>query len=192
MVAVTTFGELGDALSTLAHCDLILVDTPGYSPWGERPTGIIDPERYHEFDEDFDVEINICLSATTRTEDLVSKLEAFSALAPRGIVFTKIDEASGVGCMLSAAMSSGLPITHVCHGHNVPDDISAPTGQELARWIRTAHPHGVVKPDTSRYIDAGNALTADLPSVAAATGGESEWDSLLDETLQDLIEEVAA
>ena len=65
---------------------------------------------------------------------------------PDGVVDER--EAQGLGGIYSTSVTSKLPISHICHGQSVPDDIDAPDNRAIARWIRTAHPFGLGNPAT--------------------------------------------
>lgn len=137
-----SFAELQVALHAMEDCDLILIDTAGRNPWSPISDGSIPHEDYRRLAPRYDVQIHVCLSSTTRTDDLVAIVDRYRDLDPTALIFTKADEAQGVGCMLSAAVAAELPISHVCHGQSVPDDIACPTPGEIARWVRTGHPNG--------------------------------------------------
>lgn len=137
-----SFAELQVALHAMEDCDLILIDTAGRNPWSPISDGSIPHEDYRRLAPRYDVQIHVCLSSTTRTDDLVAIVDRYRNLDPTALIFTKADEAQGVGCMLSAAVAAELPISHVCHGQSVPDDIACPTPGEIARWVRTGHPNG--------------------------------------------------
>ncbi|HVW01640.1 MAG TPA: signal recognition particle protein, partial [Planctomycetaceae bacterium] len=51
------------------------------------------------------------------------------------LVLTKLDEASGMGPLLSVARRSSLPISYITTGQNVPDDIEPADAQRLARLV---------------------------------------------------------
>jgi len=55
---------------------------------------------------------------------------------------TKLDEAAGLGNLLPLARESGLPISYVTNGQNVPDDIAPAEASHLARLVLGA-PRGV-------------------------------------------------
>ena len=137
-----SFAELQVALAAMDDCDLILIDTAGRNPWSPFSDGSIPHEDYRRLSPRYNVQIHVCLSSTTRTDDLVAVVDRYRDLEPTALIFTKADEAQGVGCMLSAAAAADLPISHVCHGQSVPDDITCPTPGEIARWVRTGHPNG--------------------------------------------------
>ena len=51
------------------------------------------------------------------------------------MILTKLDEATGLGNVLSVLRSSGLPLSYLTDGQNVPDDIQTADAHRLARMI---------------------------------------------------------
>lgn len=55
----------------------------------------------------------------------------FAALNPTGIVITKLDETSAPAGIVHAAYATRLPLTTVCNGQRVPEDIMPATVRVL-------------------------------------------------------------
>ena len=51
------------------------------------------------------------------------------------LLLTKLDEATGLGGVLPVARQSGLPLSYLTNGQNVPDDIETADSHRLARLI---------------------------------------------------------
>ena len=51
------------------------------------------------------------------------------------LILTKLDEANGLGNVLPLVRSSGLPLSYLTDGQNVPDDIQTADARRLARMI---------------------------------------------------------
>ena len=98
------------------------------------------------------------MSAGTRTDDVTAMVECYRYLHPKSLIFTKVDEARAVGGIYTAAHNSGLPVSYVCDGQLVPDDISAPTTDEVARWILTGHPKRLSPADSTPAQDLLNSV----------------------------------
>ena len=112
----------GDLLRTLdAHRNkrLLLIDTPGYGP-GEADLAADWARFFHSRGE---IEVQLVLNASTRFRDLESAFSFWSAYAPSRLIFTRLDEAAGCGAMLALAMNSALPVSYLCAGQSVPEDI---------------------------------------------------------------------
>ncbi|MBA3974782.1 MAG: hypothetical protein C0504_11270 [Candidatus Solibacter sp.] len=98
---------------------LLLIDTPGYGP-GEADLAA---EWARFFRSRGDIEVQLVLNASTCFRDLESALAFWSSYSPSRLIFTRLDEASGCGSMLALAMNSGLPVSFLCSGQSVPEDI---------------------------------------------------------------------
>jgi flagellar biosynthesis protein FlhF len=54
---------------------------------------------------------------------------------PDRLVFSKLDEASGPGGVLSAAVRIGRPVACIADGQRVPEDLHALRGPELCDLV---------------------------------------------------------
>ncbi len=117
-----------NALSRHRHRDGIFIDTAGRSP--------LDTERLEELAAFIEAanpdEVLLCLSVTTRLEEQLEAIGHYKALKPTGIVYTKIDEARGLGSIFSVNEFQSLPVMVVTYGQNVPDDITHPNSEQIA------------------------------------------------------------
>ena len=68
-------------------------------------------------------EVLLVLPAWLRARDAERAVEQYAAPAPTGIVITKLDETDQVGGVMHAPLGSQLPITYLCDGARVPEDI---------------------------------------------------------------------
>ncbi len=109
--------------------DVIFIDTAG---------------RSHKNDENLkelksflevipDAEIYLVLSITTKYEDLLSIINAYSKITDFKIIFTKLDETSCLGSVLNICYETGREISYATNGQNVPDDIDVIKPEEIAR-----------------------------------------------------------
>lgn len=103
--------------------DLIFLDTAGNSPFNAR--------QIKELREILQIikpyETMLVLGAHTPLEDLRYSVAGFSSLNPTSLVFTKLDETRRFGSMLSLILETGLPVSYLTHGQNVPDDFTLAT-----------------------------------------------------------------
>jgi flagellar biosynthesis protein FlhF len=53
----------------------------------------------------------------------LAAIERFAAFAPSKLLFTHMDEAQGNGPVLETALRSGLPVSFLANGQQVPEDI---------------------------------------------------------------------
>jgi len=119
MKVVNEPAEMRAAIKELRGYDLVLIDTAGSSPFN---CGQLDElQRMMEAAEPS--EILLAAAANTPLDDLRHIWENFGRIGPTSLVFTKIDETRRFGAMYSVAMETGLPLSYLSVGQNVPDDI---------------------------------------------------------------------
>jgi flagellar biosynthesis protein FlhF len=80
-------------------------------------------------------EVHFVLPATMKADDALATIAAFAPLKPSRLAVTKLDETATFGSVLTVAVSSGLPLSYVAAGRDVPDDIQAATAWDLSRRV---------------------------------------------------------
>jgi flagellar biosynthesis protein FlhF len=128
---VETPGKLENALMEHRNKGLILVDTPGCSA-KDMP----------EF-EDFaaflagrtDIEKHLILPASTKSEDLSRIADMFSSFAYTHLAFCRVDETSTFGCVLNETRRTGRPVSFLCGGPDVPEDLEEADPDRLTRLV---------------------------------------------------------
>jgi flagellar biosynthesis protein FlhF len=80
-------------------------------------------------------EVHFVMPATMKADDALATLTAFAPLKPNRLCVTKLDETATFGSLLTVAMTSGLPLSYVATGRDVPDDIQAATAWDLSRRV---------------------------------------------------------
>jgi flagellar biosynthesis GTPase FlhF len=123
--------SLRKALRELADKHLILVDTAGVNPndleqLGKLELLMAEIERPR---------IHLVLSTTTKTKDLNVITNAFQPIPVRNLIFTKLDESTTQGNILSRSIQTGIPLSYYTDGRNIPDDIHVMTARRLMRMI---------------------------------------------------------
>lgn len=131
MKVVTNPGDVGRALDELAGLDLVLIDTAGRSPR--------DDEQIQELKEVLEEarvdQVQLVLSLTSATRSLEQSIDKFAAVKPTGVILTKLDEAAGLGTLLSISQRLSCPISYVTTGQDVPDDIEPARAAKLAEFV---------------------------------------------------------
>lgn len=120
--------EMAAVIERHDQAQLILVDAPGCGPndQGER-------ERQHRLFAAAGVqEVHIVIDALSSLEHMLDLVEASSIFSERRLLFTKTDEVSRPGPMLSTAIQSQIPTSYMTIGCEVPGDIEA---GELAKVV---------------------------------------------------------
>jgi len=122
--------ELRDLAEKQTDDGIILVDTPGRSPFNSAEL-----DSLRSFLEPVpNKEVFLALSACTKGADLEQAVSRFGPMMPDGLLFTKLDETDAVGPLFNTACRTGLPLTYVTTGQKVPDDIEIARPDRVARW----------------------------------------------------------
>ena len=140
MEVVATPRDMRGALARLADLDLVLMDTAGRSPRDDLKL----QELKSLLEESQADEVHLVLSAVASTASLQRAAQRFSQVGASALIVTKLDEVAGLGGMLPLLRSSGLPLSYVSHGQDVPHDLSPADRRKLARAVlgmEEGHPH---------------------------------------------------
>ncbi len=124
--------SLREALLEHSDADLVLVDTPGRSP---KQPGALDALAGAMTRADEPVQIQLVLPAATRLVELESTLAHYEGLEPECLIITKTDEAHGGGAVLESCVRTQLPVSFVCNGQRVPEDIAPANASRLAGFV---------------------------------------------------------
>ena len=125
--------EIKEAVEEFKDYDIVLIDTAGRSHKNREQRDDIEklllsvPEESRE--------IFLVLSATTKYRDLVKITETYSSIAKYNLIFTKLDETSGIGNIFNVKMLTGAPLSYSTFGQSVPDDISKINPQAVAKQL---------------------------------------------------------
>lgn len=131
MHVVSTPREMRDTVERMSHLDLILLDTAGRSPKDE-----VRLQELRTFLTEAEAdEVHLVLSSMTGARTLEQTAEQFAMVGTTSLILTKLDEVSGPGNVLPVLRSSGLPLSYLTDGQNVPDDIEIAEAHRLARMI---------------------------------------------------------
>jgi flagellar biosynthesis protein FlhF len=124
---VSTLKEL---VQSLDDRDLILIDTPGASPSDlarlAKLEGVLSlPE----------ARVNLVVSSTTRSEDILKIVNRFQRFAPKRLIFTKIDETDSRSALVGDLLRNEVAISYLTNGQRVPEDLLIPSAGEMAKWV---------------------------------------------------------
>jgi flagellar biosynthesis protein FlhF len=134
MSVVYSSEELNDAIEKLQECDLIFVDTAGFSHRNETQREDI-KNLIQNMDERWDKEVYLVLSATTKYKDLLEIVDIYREISDFKLIFTKLDETSAYGNLLNIKLYSGADLSYMTNGQNVPDDIELFNIQKIVKQI---------------------------------------------------------
>jgi flagellar biosynthesis protein FlhF len=131
MEVVSTPREMRQAVSRLSNVDIVFMDTAGRSPRDELKI----QELKAMLSEATPNEVYLVLSSAASAATLARTAEQFATVGTTALVLTKLDEATGMGNLLPLLRSSGLPLSYLTDGQNVPDDIRIADERRIAKLV---------------------------------------------------------
>lgn len=131
MKVVTSPQDMRRALDELTGLDLVLIDTAGRSPRDDLKI----QELKTLLSEGNVDEVHLVMSLTASVRGLQMTANQFKPVNPTAMVLTKLDEAAGMGSLLTVSRQVQLPISYVTTGQDVPDDIEPANASRLARLV---------------------------------------------------------
>ncbi len=126
-----TAEDIRSALRFYQDRTLVLIDTPGHSPKDEEVLG----QLHNLLKELPEVETHLVLSATTKPRDLGEIAQRFERLGASRLIFTKLDETSTFGPLLSTLARVKRPLSYLGTGQEVPQDLELATSRRVADLI---------------------------------------------------------
>ncbi|MFO0950264.1 MAG: flagellar biosynthesis protein FlhF [Isosphaeraceae bacterium] len=123
--------EMRHAIDELGEVDIVLIDTAGRSPRDEVKIR----ELADFLAEARPDQVHLVLSAVAGERSLRAAVERFSPVGADRLILTKLDEADGLGGLLSVLGQAGRPVSYITTGQAVPDDIEPADRGRLARLI---------------------------------------------------------
>jgi flagellar biosynthesis protein FlhF len=77
------------------------------------------------------VEVFLCVPASIRAGDMSRVACDYALVQPTGIIITKLDETSMPAGIIHASFATKLPLSSICNGQRVPEDIMPATTRAL-------------------------------------------------------------
>ncbi len=112
-------GELSGAFKRLSDCHLVFVDTAGRSHRDDDRIQdlkqFLGPQNVHE--------THLVLSVDTEKKQAAAIFGAYRDVGYNRLLLTKIDESESPGKALALAQQSGVPLSYIATGQDVPGDI---------------------------------------------------------------------
>ena len=124
--------DFNNALSSLGHCDVILIDTVGSSQYDKDK--LLKLNNFIQSSH-FQIDVNLVLSAGSKLEDLREIYQNFSFLNIDTLIFTKFDETKVFGTIFSLIYDIDRPVSYFSIGQEVPDDIIPASSDFLVECI---------------------------------------------------------
>ncbi len=125
VISISSTNDFVQQIERLANYEIILIDTPGRSPY--FPNYIQELKSYFSIIDS--PEVLLVLSTTADMEDLFLTTGMYLTLNPTGIIFTKVDETSRPGKIISMMVEVGLPVVFFSDGQMVPNNLREGKGE---------------------------------------------------------------
>ncbi|GMV97377.1 MAG: hypothetical protein AMXMBFR83_17350 [Phycisphaerae bacterium] len=144
---VLTPADMAATVESLRGLDVVLIDTSGRSQNDAGRLGelrvFLDAARAAAAGKNPDgdgqdgggLETHLVLSCTSHPGQLVQVAEKFAPLGVDRVVFTKLDEAVGLGVILNVANRLNLQLSYLTTGQDVPDDMEIGHRRRIAELI---------------------------------------------------------
>lgn len=126
--------EMNAAIERINDYDLIFVDTAGFSHRNESQCQDM-KKLIDGLDENYEKEVYLVLSATTKYKDLLEISDIYKEIADYKLIFTKLDETTTYGNILNIKLYSGAKLSYMTTGQNVPDDIEVFDTQKIVKQL---------------------------------------------------------
>lgn len=111
--------------------DWIWIDTPGWSR-DEAAEAKVLADLVSAIP---DIDTHLVLPASMRSADLAATVDRFLPFHPAKLLFTRLDETTSFGPLLNESARTGLPLSFLGTGPQIPDDIEPAESTALAQLI---------------------------------------------------------
>lgn len=123
-----------------ADTDFVIVDTAGRGPTDEQsPEAALGEERLSRGRptgwENYARHVLLCVDASLRGIDAERVWQRYSVSSPTALAITKLDLTSAPGGLIHAPVCSSLPVSTLCMGQRVPEDISPATRGRILDYV---------------------------------------------------------
>lgn len=126
--------ELMSAIKDFSNSDYILIDTAGHSHNNEsQKSGT--KQFLGCVGDEYDKQIYLVLSATTKYRDLLSVCETYAEFTDYNLIFTKLDETVALGNLYNMKLRTGANMSYITCGQDVPDDIEEFSPQNTVKQL---------------------------------------------------------
>jgi flagellar biosynthesis protein FlhF len=120
---------LGQAIDRAPEGHLVLIDTTGFSPALFESVGM---SLAMFLAGRQNVDTHLVLTASTRSSDIEAAAKRFEAFRPSALIFTRLDETDSTGTIASEAIRSAIPVSWLCAGQLIPEDIKPASRRRIA------------------------------------------------------------
>jgi len=137
---------LADAVARTRDCDLVVIDTAGRSDDAsiEAQMDLIRTAP--------NVQLHLVMSLATGGRELAAVARRYKPFAPERLIFTKLDESEAPAGALAATAQLARPVSCLCDGQRVPEDIHPVTDDELLARLVGIGANGLAKANNKEQI----------------------------------------
>jgi flagellar biosynthesis protein FlhF len=119
---------LAQAIDATPANTWILIDTPGLSAALQQELG---GDLAALLSRRQDIDTHLVLTASMDRAFLAKTAARFEKFKPGKLIFTRLDEASSTAAVFSEAVRSQKPLSFLCHGQSVPEDIQPASRERI-------------------------------------------------------------
>jgi flagellar biosynthesis protein FlhF len=125
--AVESTAALIQAIDSAPPNTFLLIDTPGFSAALQEELGadLATLLRHRQ-----DIDTQLVLTASMGQAELQATVDRFAPFNPAKLIFTHLDETTCTAAVISEAARTRRPISFLCNGQSVPEDI-LPASKDL-------------------------------------------------------------
>lgn len=115
---------------------LTLIDTPGFSfREMEDASELVEVLASRE-----DVDVHLVLPASMKMSDLSRVVDSYGCFRPSKLIFTRLDETAHYGSIVNLSAATTLPVSFLCSGQLIPDDLEEVTTRRIEELILGDNP----------------------------------------------------
>lgn len=123
--------EMMEAIDFFSDKELVLIDTAGRSYKNQEHQ----QELKELLEAVSDKEVFLALSVATKYKDMLKMVNIYKAMTEFRVIFTKLDETVSYGNIFNIRKATGVRLSYITFGQNVPDDISEINPHEIAKSL---------------------------------------------------------
>jgi flagellar biosynthesis protein FlhF len=137
---------LADAVARTRDCDLVIIDTAGRSDDASIEAQM-DLLRTAP-----NVQLHLVMSLATGGREMAAVARRYKPFAPERLIFTKLDESEAPAGALAATAQLARPVSCLCDGQRVPEDIHPVTDEDLLARLVGIGANGTAKANNKEQI----------------------------------------
>lgn len=130
--AVDTATALAHAIEAVPFCDLVLIDTPGYSKSLQQELG---GDLADFLSRRQDIDTHLVLTASTQSSVLRRFVDLHRVYRPVKLLFTRLDEVESLASVYCEAVRQQMPLSYFGLGQLIPEDLEAASKERVTESL---------------------------------------------------------